>query len=98
MSEQAGHFVWCEWMGADPARAAAFYGDVVGGKVAETAMAGFDYRIASAGDYGVAGLFAKPKEAQGAPSCGSGYVAVDDVDRAALVADPQGAPFSLLLA
>ncbi len=119
MSEHAGKFVWYEWMGADPARAATFYGEVVGWNVVETGMAGFPYRIASAGAHGVAGLFATPREAHGAPSCWSGYVAVDDVDlaaeklkaaggqvkrpafdipnvgRAALVVDPQGAPFLL---
>ncbi len=83
MSEHAGKFVWYEWMGADPARAATFYGAVVGWRVAESHMAGFTYRIASVGDYGVGGLFATPPEAQGAPSCWSGYVAVDDVDAAA---------------
>ena len=82
MSEHAGKFVWYEWMGVDPARAAGFYGEVVGWNVMETGMAGFPYRIASAGEHGVAGLFATPKEAQGAPPCWSGYVAVDDVDAA----------------
>lgn len=82
MSEYAGNFVWYEWMGADPARAAAFYGAVVGWNVVESDMAGFAYRIASAGDYGVAGMLATPPEAQGAPPCWSGYVAVDDVDAA----------------
>ena len=119
MSEQTGKFVWYEWMGADPARAAKFYGEVVGWGVVESHMAGFAYRIASVGDYGVAGLFATPPEAQGTPACWSGYLSVDDVDaaadrltaaggrvmrpgwdiphvgRAALVSDPDGAPFLL---
>jgi predicted enzyme related to lactoylglutathione lyase len=83
MSEHAGKFVWYEWMGADPERAAKFYGEVLGWSVMETGMAGFPYWIASAGPHGVGGLFATPKEAQGAPPCWSGYIAVDDVDAAA---------------
>jgi predicted enzyme related to lactoylglutathione lyase len=83
MSEHAGKFVWYEWMGADPGRAATFYGEVVGWNVVESGMAGFPYRIASTGDHGVAGLFATPPQATGAPPCWSGYVAVDDIDAAA---------------
>ncbi len=83
MSETVAKFVWYEWMGADPARAASFYGAVVGWNVVESGMAGFPYRIASAGQHGVGGLFATPPEAQGTPACWSGYVAVEDVDAAA---------------
>ena len=82
MSAYPGKFVWTEWMGADPERAGAFYADVVGWTVAESDMAGFPYRIASAGGSGVAGLFKTPQEAGDAPPCWSGYIGVEDADAA----------------
>ena len=111
MTDNTGKFVWYEWMGADLAAAADFYGHVVGWDIAESEMAPFPYRVA--------GMLTTPPEAQGAPPCWTGYVWVESVDAAAdklkaaggtamrpptdipgvgrfaIVADPQGAPFAL---
>jgi predicted enzyme related to lactoylglutathione lyase len=83
MSDHFGEFVWYEWMGADAAGAADFYSHVVGWNIAESNMAGFTYRIASAGGHGVAGLFTTPPEAGKTPPCWTGYVLAENVDAAA---------------
>jgi predicted enzyme related to lactoylglutathione lyase len=84
----AGKFVWCEWMGDNVKAAADFYARVVGWKAKDSAMSdvsGRPYTILSAGDYGVAGAMAIPAEAKamGARPCWTGYVWVEDVDKAA---------------
>jgi predicted enzyme related to lactoylglutathione lyase len=77
-----GKFVWYEYMGDDLQGAADFYADVVGWTVKDGGMVGFDYRIASVGAHGVAGLMKIPAEAKamGAPACWNGYIWVPDVD------------------
>ena len=83
MGDNTGKFVWHEWMGKDVGAAVDFYRHVVGWDVAESDMAGFPYTIASVGGCGVAGLFPTPPEAQGTPSCWTGYIWVENVDAAA---------------
>ena len=85
MSESQGRFVWYELMTTDPTAAAAFYGSVVGWGVQDMGTPGMDYRFFTVGGIPVAGLMAQPDEVRkaGAPPAWMGYVAVDDVDRAA---------------
>ena len=81
-----GRFCWYEWMGDNVSAAADFYADVVGWKAKVSDMAGGrPYTILSAGSYGVAGMMTIPPEAKamGAPPCWTGYVWVDNVDKAA---------------
>jgi predicted enzyme related to lactoylglutathione lyase len=81
-----GKFVWCEWMGDNVKAAADFYAHVVGWKAKVSDMpGGRPYTILSAGGAGVAGAMAIPAEAKamGARPCWSGYVWVEDVDKAA---------------
>lgn len=85
MSIVHGTIHWTELNTHDPARAAAFYRDVLGWRVDEVAMDdAAPYRIAFAGDTMVAGIFdlADPSMA-GVPDSWITYVAVDDVDAAA---------------
>ena len=77
-----GKFCWYEYMGDDVAAAASFYQKVVGWTVKDGGMTDFEYRIASVGGVGVAGMMKIPAEAKamGAPPCWSGYIWVPDVD------------------
>jgi uncharacterized protein len=85
MSDNAGKFVWYEWLGADLDAAADFYGHVVGWKLGDPGMASFPYKVGAVGDYGVVGMMTIPSEAKamGAPPSWTGYVWVEDVDAAA---------------
>ena len=83
MSDNTGKFVWHEWMGKDVGGAVEFYRDVVGWDIAENNMAGFPYNIGSVNGYGVAGLFPTPPQAEGMPSCWTGYIWVENVEAAA---------------
>ncbi len=82
MSDSAGQFVWCEWMGADLEGAADFYGHVVGWKLGDPGMASFPYKVGAVGNYGVVGMMTIPPEAKatGAPPCWTGYIWVENVD------------------
>lgn len=88
MSKQ-GTPIWYELMTPDPAAAQRFYENVLGWKVADSGMAGMDYRLASAGDAMVAGLMAPPRE--GIPANWGIYFAVADCDAAARDAQSAGA-------
>jgi len=78
----ASSFVWYELMTADPSAAIDFYARVVGWRAQDSGMPGMAYTLMLVGDAPVAGVMRTPPELQatGAPSCWSGYVAVDDVD------------------
>jgi predicted enzyme related to lactoylglutathione lyase len=84
MLDMRGKFVWYEYMCEDLDSAAKFYAGVAGWSIAESGMAGFPYRIASAGSHGVAGLMTIPEDAKamGARPCWTGYLWVEDVDGA----------------
>ncbi len=82
--DSTGKFVWYEYIGNDLPAASEFYAKVVGWNIKDAGMASFPYMIASAGDYGVAGLTTIPDDAKamGAPPCWTGYIWVPDVDAA----------------
>ena len=94
MANPAGSFIWYELMTPDPDGAAAFYGPVVGWKIARPpvpAVGGKDYRMIVRSDGGNAGgvLGLTPEmTGGGAHPCWLGYLHVDDVDAtiAAIVA------------
>lgn len=71
---------WYELSTGDPAGAAAFYGAVLGWAVEDAGMAGFQYRIARAGEEVVAGIMAA--EPGGGPGW-TFYATVSDCDKAA---------------
>jgi predicted enzyme related to lactoylglutathione lyase len=78
----ASRFVWYELMSSDAPAATDFYTQVVGWRAQDSGMPGGIYTLMMIGDAQVAGLMETPAElkAIGAPSCWSGYIAVDDVD------------------
>ena len=86
MSEAAqdltGKFVWYEYMGHDLDAAVDCYSHVVGGTFVDNDMAGFSYKIANTGDYGVAGLMTIPEHARamGVPPNWTGFVWVNDLE------------------
>lgn len=87
-----GAFIWYELIADDVDAAAAFYGDVMGWRVADGGVPGMDYRIFHAPDGdAVGGLLARPPVmADGGRWFG--YVRVDDADAAvARVVDGGGA-------
>lgn len=95
MTSALGSFIWYELMTTDPDAAAAFYGPVVGWRIAghaDPGAGGVDYRhiIRSDGgsNGGVLGLTKKMQDG-GARPCWLGYLSVADVDEAvkAIVAD-----------
>jgi len=75
---------WYELTTAPGALDAAqrFYAAVLGWHIADAGMAGFDYRLASAGDDRVAGLMAMPADVAAMPPFWMLYFAVDDADKA----------------
>jgi uncharacterized protein len=83
-----GSFIWYELMTTDPDSAAAFYGAVIGWKIAAPATSmpdGKDYRMIVRSDGGSAGGMLKLSEEmlkQGARPVWLGYLHVVDVDAA----------------
>jgi len=73
--------VWYELSTTDVDAADRFYRTVIGWTIADSGMAGLDYRIANVGDAMVAGMMVPPVE--GVPPWWAIYVAVEDCDRAA---------------
>lgn len=86
MSDFRGRFVWHELMTSDTRAATAFYADVIGWTIEDSGMPGLDYLIASAGKDMVAGIMTMPPHAAagGAKPAWLGYIAVDEVDVAAV--------------
>ncbi len=84
MSRSHGRFLWYELMTTDPKAAKAFYAEVVGWRLRETAPA-MAYSLFLAGEQPVCGLTDLPIEARaaGIQPHWMGYVGVDDVDAAA---------------
>ncbi|MFT4026056.1 MAG: VOC family protein [Novosphingobium sp.] len=94
MTDPAGSFIWYELMTIDPDAAAAFYGDVVGWKIAAPgdSQSGMDYRMIVRDDGGNAGgMFGLSQQMcdSGARPCWLGYLYAPDVDAAvaAILAD-----------
>lgn len=85
MVNMHGQFVWYELLTTDIDAAGAFYADVVGWDVRKASMPGRAYSLFTVGDVAVAGLMSLPEDAAqaGAAPQWIGYVAVDDLDRAA---------------
>ncbi len=73
--------VWYELSTSDVDAAQRFYQKVIGWTVADSGMAGLDYRLASVGAAMVAGMMVPPME--GVPPWWAIYFAVDDCDKAA---------------
>jgi predicted enzyme related to lactoylglutathione lyase len=86
MSNPPGSFIWYELMTADANGAAAFYGAVVGWKIADHAhplAGGVDYRMIQRGDGGMAGGLLQLDDAMigaGARPCWMPYFYTPDVD------------------
>ena len=88
MAKQTGKFVWFELVTANPAKAQAFYGEVLGWKVEKYPMEGFTYEMIKAGDAPVGG-YAEPRGK--APAHWISHVSVADVDAAVKKAVAAGA-------
>lgn len=85
-----GHFIWEELLCTDPAKAAAFYGELFGWTTEEMDMGAMGlYRVQKRGDIGEAGIMQKPPGTEG-PSSWLSYVHVDDVDATAARAEELG--------
>src|SRR5206468_3447990 len=86
-----GKFVWFEHVSKDAKRAQAFYGEVLGWKVASFPMGSYTYEMILAGDTmdTMIGGYAAPKTA-GQPAHWASYVSVEDVDAAAKAALANG--------
>lgn len=84
MRDRHGTPIWYELMCKDPLAARRFYMAVVGWEIDESPPAGssMDYRMVSAGDGLVGGVFRLTDEMcqQGASPCWMMYLGVDDVD------------------
>jgi predicted enzyme related to lactoylglutathione lyase len=85
MAEPRARFIWYELMTSDPKAAEAFYRAVVGWNMADAGQPGMRYTILSAGERGMGGLTALPRDAceAGARPGWLGYVGVPDTDGAA---------------
>lgn len=81
MTAKPSPFVWYDLMTTDLKAAEAFYGKVVGWKIADSGMPGMSYSILSAGDVMVGGMMATPEGAgaMGGPVW-TGYIFSSDVD------------------
>ena len=95
MAQKHTSFIWYELMTTDQPAAEAFYRAVVGWQMADAGQPGMRYTILSAGQRGVGGLMALPKEAReaGVKPGWTGYIAVADTDATAqailrLIDDP----------
>jgi predicted enzyme related to lactoylglutathione lyase len=85
MADSKPRFIWYELMTSDQDAAETFYRAVVGWNMADAGQPGMRYTILSAGDRGMGGLTALPREAceAGARPGWLGYVGVPDADGAA---------------
>ncbi|PEQ13273.1 glyoxalase [Novosphingobium sp. PC22D] len=98
MPESCAGFIWYELMTSDPQGAAAFYGAVIGWKIAahadpDPSAAGMDYRMIVRDDGGNAGGVLRLTEAMlagGARPCWMPYLQVADVDAAVVAIEAEG--------
>jgi predicted enzyme related to lactoylglutathione lyase len=81
-----GQFFWYDVMTTDTPAAARFYSEVVGWGTQEADAGGKEYTLFTVNGQGVAGLMPIPEDAakHGVPAAWMGYIAVDDVDAAAV--------------
>ncbi|MGE5505242.1 MAG: VOC family protein [Actinomycetota bacterium] len=88
-----GRFCWYELMADDVDSAAAFYGRLMGWRVAPAPGAEKPYLLFSTDDGPVAGLMERPEECRrpGPSAAWTGYVAVDEADDATARAESLGA-------
>ena len=94
MSEYHGKFVWYELMTSDIAAAEEFYKGVIGWGSRDSGQAGMEYRIFTAGEHGIGGLWTITDDitAVGGRPGWVGYIQVDDiVASAAKVTEAGGA-------
>jgi uncharacterized protein len=87
MARLNGKFVWFELVTRNPAKAQAFYGEVLGWKVEKFPMEGFTYEMIKAGDAQIGG-YAQPQG--NAPAHWISHVSVEDVDGAVATATKAG--------
>lgn len=92
MTEVHGRFCWYELMTSDSAAAKTFYGEVVGWSPQEGPVPGSAYTLFTTAAGPVGGVMDLPEECRrmGMPPSWGGYVAVDDVDQSAALAEQLG--------
>src|SRR5689334_10610874 len=78
-----GQFFWYDLMTTDTKAAAKFYSAVVGWGTQDSGVPGADYTLFTVGGVGRLGLMKIPKDMPGVRPHWMGYIAVDDVDKAA---------------
>ena len=85
-----GKFFWYDVMTTDTKAAQKFYTDVVGWGVQDSGTPG--YTLFNVNGQGVAGLMKVPEDAakMGVPPAWMGYIAVEDVDKAAAQLEREG--------
>ncbi|HEX5518453.1 MAG TPA: VOC family protein, partial [Pseudolabrys sp.] len=85
VADQLGRFAWYELLTTDVAAAGAFYRKVVGWGVTDESTPELPYTVLRSGGIPLGGLMDIPEEGRrsGATPRWMGYVAVDDLDRAA---------------
>lgn len=93
MVKTHGRPVWYELASAPADRTTAeqFYAELLGWKIADSGLEGFDYHLASAGDDMVAGMMAMPGDAASMPPFWMIYFGVDSADQAVRDATAAGA-------
>jgi uncharacterized protein len=80
MAKTVSPFVWYDLMTPDLKSATAFYGDVVGWRIADSGMPGMSYSILNAGDVMVGGLMQRPPEMGESAPGWQGHIYSPDVD------------------
>ncbi|PIW56104.1 MAG: VOC family protein [Sphingomonadales bacterium CG12_big_fil_rev_8_21_14_0_65_65_10] len=98
MNDKHGDFIWYELLTGDAEGAKSFYGPLLGWKFARADMPEMEYHLITKDGVEVGGIMPLTAEmtAGGAQPMWAGYVAVDDVDKAAEQATAKGA--SVLMA
>jgi predicted enzyme related to lactoylglutathione lyase len=85
-----GAFSWSELMTSDAAAASEFYGQLFGWTIKTMGPEMGNYRVASVGEVGLAGIMTTPPEAQGMPPRWGCYVTVNNVDETLAQAEKLG--------
>ena len=87
-----GKFFWYDIMTTDTKASEKFYADVIGWGAQESGVPGQQYTLLTVNGTPVAGLMTIPEDPRkvGVPPSWMGYIAVDDVDRAAARLQQEG--------